>query len=139
MSKTKLSSQLLQEFRELAARWGKIAAERASSAVGPDQMDFQDMEQLAAVFAAGLTQGTLTTLLAQLSQTLPKDQACPECGHLCVVEFKDRDLTLESGQRLPLHEPVCHCPHCRRDFFPPAKFPTTGQPQLQSHGVEDDR
>jgi hypothetical protein len=49
MAKNMLSSQFLQEIRELAARWGKIAAERAtreSSSV--QEMNFRDMKQFAA-------------------------------------------------------------------------------------------
>jgi hypothetical protein len=140
MAKVKLTPQVLQEIRELATRWGKIAAERAARESGTNQpMDFQEMEQFAAVVAAGLTEGSITALLEQQAQTLANELPCPECGTLCPVAHKDRTLTIESGQQLQLHEPVCHCPKCRRDFFPPADFSATGQPRLQPHRLEDDR
>jgi len=130
MPHKKLSSQFLQEIRELAARWGKIAAERAVQEAGSDhQMDFLEMEQLAAVVAAGVTEGSISALLEQQAQTLANELPCLECGTLCPVLYKDRALTIEGGQ-LPLHEPVCHCPKCRRDFFPPADTTPSGQPRL---------
>ncbi len=56
MSSFKASPEFLRGLRELAVRWGKIAAERASDAVGANQRkDFSDMEQIAAVVAAGLS------------------------------------------------------------------------------------
>jgi len=128
MAKVKLTPQFLQEIRELAVRWGKIAAERAAREAGPDQpMDFQDMEQFSAVVARGLIEGSITTLLEQQAQTLANELPCPDCGTRCPVQYQDRTLTIENGQPLPLHEPVCHCPQCRRDFFPPAATSAPGQ------------
>ena len=75
------------------------------------------MEQVAAAAATGLTEGTLDTLLEQHAQTLGTEQPCPDCGRLCAVDFEDRPLAVHGGQ-LTLHEPVSHCPDCRRDFFP---------------------
>ena len=129
MANNKLSSQFLQEARELATRWGTIAAERTAREARPDQpMDFQDMEQFAAVVAAGVTDGTITALLEQQARTLPNELHCLECGTLCPVQYKDRPLTIDTGQILQLHEPVCHCPKCRRDFFPPTDLTASGQP-----------
>jgi hypothetical protein len=117
MSQRKLSTEKLQEIRELAAGWGKIVARRASESGEP--LDLLDMEQLAAAAAAGLTEGTLGTLLEQQAQALAPQQPCPDCGRLCPVGHEDRPLAVKGGQ-LTLHEPACHCPDCRRDFFPPA-------------------
>jgi hypothetical protein len=47
-------------------------------------------------------------------------------------------VTVHGGQ-LTLHEPLCHCPDCRRDFFPPTVPTASGQPQLQPDRVADDR
>jgi len=140
MSSFKTSPEFLRELRELAVRWGKIAAERASDEVGADQqMDFSDMEQLAAVVATGLTEGMITTLLDKEAKTLANDEPCPKCGTRCRVNYHDRPLTLETGQVFPLHEPICHCPTCSRDFFPPPTLSASGRPQLQSPRLEDDR
>ena len=140
LAKVKLTPQFLQEARELATRWGKIAGARAAREAGSDQpMDFADMEQLAAVVAAGLIEGSITTLLEQQAQALGAERPCPTCVLRCLVVFLVRPLTIESGQALPLHEPVCHCPRCRRDFFFFLVVPETGQPQLQPRRPEDGR
>jgi hypothetical protein len=140
MSSFKASPEFLRGLRELAVRWGKIAAERASDEVGANQrMDFSDMEQFAAVVAAGLSEGMMTTLLDKEAKTLANDEPCPKCGTCSRVNYHDRPLTLETGQVLPLHEPICHCPKCHRDFFPPPDIASPGRPQLQPQRLEEDR
>jgi len=133
-----LSPQKLQEIHALAAQWGTIVARRVCGASGTSQeMDFQAMEQVAAAAAAGLTEGTLGILLEQQAQTLGTEQPCPQCGRLCPVHYEDRPLTVQGGH-LSLHEPVGHCPDCRRDFFPPADLPASGQPRLQPQRAAED-
>jgi hypothetical protein len=126
MSQRTLSPQKLQEIHNLAAQWGKIVAGRLGPTSG---LDFQAMEAIAAAAATGLTEGTLGTLWEQHVQRVGTEQRCPACGRLCPVGFADRPLAVQGGQ-LTLHEPVSHCPDCRRDFFPPADLPASGQPQL---------
>jgi hypothetical protein len=88
------------------------------------------MEELAAAAAAGLTEGTLATLLEQRAQSLPPDIPCPVCGHRCPLQRQERSLTLHTGQDLTVPEPFAHCPDCRRDFFPPAHRTASGQSPL---------
>ena len=134
------SAEQLQEIQQLAAGWGKIIARRVFGEAGPGtDVDFMALEQIAAAAARGLTEGTLATLLSQQAQPLRGTQRpCPACGQLCPVGYEQRPLTVQGGQ-LTLDEPVCHCPACRRDFFPPADIPAPGQPQLQPDRVADDR
>jgi hypothetical protein len=140
MASFKTSPEFIHELRELAVRWGKIAAERASDEVGANQrMNFSDMEEFAAIVAAGLTEGMVGTFLNQEAKTLGNDEPCPKCGTRCQVNYEDRPLTLETGQILPLHEPICHCPKCHRDFFPPPDLSASGQPQLQPQRFKEDR
>ena len=139
MAQRNLSAQKLQQIRELAAGWGKIVARRALDETNPDTpMDLLVMEQLAAAAAAGLTEGTISTLLEQQAQELAADQPCPGCGRLCPVGNEDRPLAVKGGQ-VTVHEPVCHCPDCRRDFFPPTDIAASGQPQLQPDAAANDR
>ena len=139
MPRRQLTPQQLRELRDLAARWGKIIARRAFGEAGPGPgVDFQAMEEAAAAAAAGLTEGALGALLGQQTQALGAEQPCPDCGHLCRVDYEDRPLAVKGGQ-IALHEPVCHCPDCRRDFFPPAAGPAPGQPRLQPDRAQDDR
>ena len=120
MAKGKPSQQQLAEIRKFAAQWGKIVARRIGPESGP--LDFAAMEQIAAAAAAGLTEGTLGVLLDQQAQALPAEHPCPDCGRACPVNHQQRPLTVKGGAQIPLSEPVCHCPDCRRDFFPPPGF-----------------
>ena len=130
MSQRDFSAAKLKEIHDLAAGWGKIIARRVFGDAGPDKtVDFQAMEKVAAAAASGLIEGTLGALVEQQAQTLGTEQPCPDCGRLCPVGYEDRPLAVKGGQ-LTLHEPICHCPDCRRDFFPPARLPASGQPRL---------
>ena len=140
MAASPLTPQALQQIRDFAARWGKIIARRAFGDQGPGlDVDLCALEQVAEAAARGLTEGTLATLLEQQAQALPAEQPCPGCGRPCPVGYEDRTLTVQGGQDVPLREPVCHCPDCRRDFFPPPAPTAPGQPRLQPGGPADDR
>jgi Zn finger protein HypA/HybF involved in hydrogenase expression len=120
MAKSKPTDQQLRQIRAFAAQWGKIVARRLDPQSGP--LDFAAMEQIAAA-ADGLTEGTLAVLLEQQAATLAAEHPCPDCGRACPVQHEDRTLIVKGGTQVPLHEPVCHCPDCRRDFFPPTPGP----------------
>lgn len=127
MSTFAFPPEFLRQVQELAVRWGKTAAERANDEIGTQpHIDFMDIEQFAAFVAAGVTEGTIATLLDKQAQTLTREHPCPKCQTSCPVNYHDRPLTLETGQIIQLHEPICHCPQCRRDFFPPADLPASG-------------
>ncbi len=128
MNTSKLTPQELQNIRDLAAQWGKIVARRAFGEAGPGlDADLTTLEQVAAAAARGLTEGTLTTLLEQQAQALPADSPCPDCGQRCPVHQEQRPL-IGQGGTLTYREPVCHCPACRRDFFPSTAGPASGRP-----------
>jgi hypothetical protein len=118
MPRTHLTAAELQELRDLAAQWGKIIARRT----GDDAIDFDlhTLEQIAQAAAAGMVEGTLQCLLQRQADALAQQQACPACGRLCPLTSEDRTVHVQGGIDLAYHEPVCHCPDCRRDFFPPA-------------------
>jgi hypothetical protein len=61
----------------------------------------------------------LAAALQQQSQALGEQQPCPTCGAPCPVRRQPRELATP-GATVAHSEPVCHCPACRRDFFPPA-------------------
>jgi hypothetical protein len=88
-------------------------------------LDLQAMEQIAQAATAGLTQGTFDALLQTQTQSLAPEQPCPDCCRLCAVAIKDRPLFVKGG-KITFHEPVCHCPACRRDFFPPENLSAFG-------------
>jgi hypothetical protein len=140
MSRTPLKPEDLRDIRELAVAWGKIVARRAFGPEGPGRdVDFTALEALAQEAASGLTEGTLVVLLEQQAQALGAEQPCPACGRSCPVTREPRVLRLKGGQAIQQSEPVCHCPTCRRDFFPPAARVASGRPRLQPRPVPSDR
>jgi hypothetical protein len=125
MARRTFTAEQLQEFQHFAAQWGKIIARRAFGDDGPGlDVDLDAMEQLAHAAATGLTEGTLQTLLEQQARALGEQQPCPECERPCAVRREQRPLHV-GGTRLQQSEPVCHCPACRRDFFPPTTDPAS--------------
>src|SRR5947209_20359719 len=119
MAKENLTPQQLQEIREFAREWGKIVSRRVFGEGGPDAtVDFHTMEQMAAAAAAGVTEGTLSHLLEQQAATLDTQHPCPKCGTLCPVGTAERPVVVPHA-KFTYTEPVCHCPSCRKDFFPP--------------------
>jgi hypothetical protein len=125
MPKRKLSSEQLAAVKELAKQWGKIVARRAYGQDGPPlDADFDEMEHIAAAATAGLVEGTLEHLTQQQAQRLPDELPCPACHTSCPVKTRPRKVVAR-GAAITLHEPVAHCPNCRRDFFPPTDQPQT--------------
>jgi len=130
MATAALTPQELQNLRDFAAQWGKIIARRAFGDAGPPlDADLFALEQAAQAAAQGLLQGTLSTLLEQQAQALPEQQPCPQCQQLCPVQHELRPLDLLGGS-VSYNEPVCHCPACRRAFFPSAAYLAPDRPPL---------
>ena len=119
MSTPRFTAEELDQLRVLAAQWGKIVSRRAFGDEGPGlDVDFRTFEQIAAVAAQGLTEGTLQLLLRQQADKLPHDQPCPARGELCPTQPHSRTLTAQ-GADIQQTERIAHCPDCRRDFVPP--------------------
>jgi hypothetical protein len=130
MARRPLTPQELDELRHLAGQWGKIVARRAFGESGPGlDVDFDAMEQIAQAAATGLTEATLQTLLDQQAAGLGAIQPCPDCGRPCAVHRRQRPLRAKGAELHP-DEPTCHCPDCRRDFFPPAADPAAGRARV---------
>ena len=120
MPTRKLTPEQLAAIADLAKQWGKIVAKNAYGADGPGpEVDFDQMEQIAAAATAGWAAGTLEHLAEQQAQHLPDEMPCPACRKVCPVERRPRRVVAR-GATITLQEPVAHCPTCRRDFFPPA-------------------
>ena len=119
MPQIRRTPEQLQELQDFAAQWGKIIARRAFGDEGPSlEVDLDAMEQVAQAAAKGIIEGTLQAALEQQALKLTDQQPCPECQSLCPVKRKPRTVTVQ-GAKILQSEPVCHCPVCRRDFFPP--------------------
>ena len=134
MATRKLSPEELQAVTRLAKQWGKIVVKQAFGEQGPGlEVDFAQMEEVASAAARGLTEGALESATAQQGQLLGAKQPCPQCGKLCMVGSEERSLRAKGGV-VPLCEPKCYCPACRRAFFPSASGAEAGRAWLQSDG-----
>ena len=130
MARRPFTPQELLELRQLAAQWGKIVARRAFGDDGPGlDVDFNTMAQIAQAAAAGLTEGTLQTLLESQTAALGEEQPGPDGGRLCAIGRQERPLQAR-GAEPQQSEPIGHCPDCRRDFFPPAADPASGRARV---------
>jgi len=115
-------------IRQFAENWGSIVGRRAFGEDGPDlELDFDSMEQAAVTAAQALTKGTIEYLLQQQRRKLGDSQPCPGCERACSVQTEARDIVVR-GATIRYDEPKCHCPACRRDFFPSAAPSEIGRP-----------
>ena len=102
----------------MAEGWGKVVARRVHEEVGPDlDLDADDIEQMAATAARAVARGTIVDLLERKAALLGPEQPCPTCRRLCAVRREPRTIAFWGGE-VAYAEPRCHCPACRRDFFP---------------------
>lgn len=125
MAKRELTPEQLGAITDLAKQWGKIVARNAYGEGGPGlDVDFDQMEQIAAAATAGLVAGTLEQLTQRQAERLPDEVPCPTCQKPCPLKTRPREVVAR-GATVTLQEPVAHCPACRRDFFPPTTPPQT--------------
>ena len=104
--------------RHMAEGWGKIVARRVHEEVGPDlDLDADDIEPMAATAACAVAKGAIEELLEKKASLLGAEQPCPSCKRLCPVHREQRTMHFWGGE-VTYAEPKCHCPACRRDFFP---------------------
>jgi hypothetical protein len=113
----------------VAQGWGKVVARRVEEQVGPElELDADDIEQCARNAACAVARGTIEELLEKKAAALGPEQPCPACQRLCPVEREPRTIQFW-GVAVEYREPKCHCPACRRDFFPstPSAAPDTAR------------
>ncbi len=104
----------------MAENWGRIVARRVHEEVGPDlDLDADQIEQMAATAACAVAKGAIEELLEKKAALLGDEQPCPTCNRLCPVKRQPREIQFWGGE-VAYSEPKCHCPACRRDFFPSA-------------------
>jgi hypothetical protein len=132
MAFVKNQSKDPDELRDLVYGWGKVVTRRAFGEAGPGlDLDFDTIESLAVDAAQSLIRGTIEEALRCQFQLLGDDQPCPQCTRRCPVEKSPRTLAVRGGT-IDYEEPKCHCPACRRDFFPSASQFATRYPRLLS-------
>jgi len=114
----------------VAEGWGKVVARRVEEEIGPTlDLDADDIEQIARGAACAVAKGAIEELLEKKAVVLGPEQPCPECQRLCPVRREPRTVHFW-GAAVEYREPKCHCPACRRDFFPSTSGGAAHAPQL---------
>jgi hypothetical protein len=117
---TKAQPEDLAHLRDLAYGWGKVVSRRAYGEEGPGlDIDFDSIESLAVEIGQAVIRGTIEEALTTQLKLLGDHQPCPACARDCPVTTASRTLQVRGGT-IRYNEPICHCPACRRDFFPAA-------------------
>jgi hypothetical protein len=115
-------------IESMAEGWGKVVVRRVHEEVGPDlDLDADGIEQAAIMAARAVARGTIADLLRRKTSLLGAEQPCPTCQRLCPVEAQPRTIEFWGGP-VAYPEPRCHCPACRRDFFPSPSDPAANAP-----------
>lgn len=95
----------------------KFSVDLDDQRVTGENATFASIEAAARQLGRAVTRHVTQDLALRQTQLLAEPQPCATCGKLCAVGIDDRQLTTGDGP-IELHEAVCHCPACRRDFFP---------------------
>jgi hypothetical protein len=117
---TKTQPEDRSDLRDLAYGWGKVVSRRAYGEEGPGlDIDFDSIESLAVEIGQAVIKGAIEQTLKTQLKLLGDHQPCPTCTRDCPVDTAPRSIQVRGGT-IQYKEPVCHCPACRRDFFPSA-------------------
>jgi hypothetical protein len=115
---TKAQPDESSELRNMAYGWGKIVSRRAYGEEGPGlDIDFESIETMAVDIGQAVVRGAIEEALKTQLKLLGDHQPCPACARHCPVVTTTRTIQIRGGT-ITYDEPVCHCPACRRDFFP---------------------
>ena len=115
---TKAQLEDSSDLRDMAYGWGKIVSRRAYGEEGPGlDIDFESIETMAVDIGQAVVRGAIEEALKTQLKLLGDHQPCPACSQDCPVITTTRTIQVRGGT-IKYDEPVCHCPACRRDFFP---------------------
>jgi hypothetical protein len=114
MAKVKITGEEWQVFLGVADRLGIDMR-----GLPKEGVRFTALEAAGHQLGRAVAQATTERLALTRAQRITGPQPCPTCGRLCPLLDRRRPLETVDGP-IELCEPVCHCPACRRDFFPSA-------------------
>lgn len=84
-----------------------------------EDVRFTELEAAGHRLGRAVAQAATERLALRQAERITGPQPCPTCGRPCPLVHRQRPLETVDGP-IELREPVCHCPACRRDFFPSA-------------------
>ena len=113
-----LSPEKQKQFDQLVA----LLAQQGFGDDGPPlETTFAEIEKFGHRAGRMLARAIDAQLTEQHAAYFTEEQPCPTCNEKCPPKESPHDLPLQTGDgEVTLHEPACHCPTCRRDFFPGA-------------------
>jgi hypothetical protein len=114
MAQAKLNQQEWETFLGLADR----LEIDVRGLLGRD-VCFHVLEAAGHALGRAVAQATTERLTFARAERLSGPQPCPTCDRQCPLLHRERTLETVDGP-IGLHEAVCHCSACRRDFFPSA-------------------
>lgn len=112
-----------EELGRSAEQMGEVLCKLAFGERGPDlATSLVDLEQLLGPMLERMAAGFLQASVAQQSERLPVELACPTCGVGCLAlsKARERTMTTEHGD-FSWSEPAYYCDRCQRSFFPAAQ------------------
>jgi hypothetical protein len=124
MAGTRITEQEWEVFLKVAERLGLDA-----SAPPREGVRFTELEAAGHRLGRAVAQATTERLALMQAEGMTGPQPCPTCGRTCPLVHRQRPLETIDGP-IELREPVCHCPACRRDFFPAASGLGAGSTEL---------
>lgn len=115
---TKAQPDESSKRRDMAYGWATIASRRAYGDEGPGlDIDFDSIETMAVDVGQAVVRGAIEEALKTQWKLLGDRQPCPQCVGDSPLVTLPRSSQVRGGT-ISYHEPVCHCPACRRDVFP---------------------
>jgi hypothetical protein len=105
-------NQLLQEAARVA-----VALDRVNGTV-VGVPHYSVIEARAHELGRQLSRTAQASHMGEMAAHATRPVKCPGCGTRCEVIPRPRRLSSIDGP-LAFEEPTCHCPRCRRGFFPP--------------------
>ena len=113
-----LNDEVQKKFDECVAA---LTALRYGPQGPPKDTTFAEIEQFGHEVGRMLGRAVDQQLTRQHAEQFQQAATCPTCQTVCELKPApvERQIQTSDGP-VPLHEPVCRCSVCHRDFFPSA-------------------
>lgn len=110
---------LEEKLAEILRQAAEVGAQIQALEQGPGTPHYDQIESHAHSVGQQLSQMMQQTRTADVTAEHPPEIDCPDCGKICRVTTKTRQVLSEDGP-VNLTETAARCSRCRRDFFPSA-------------------
>jgi hypothetical protein len=112
-----LTPEMKAKFDELVA----MLARRGFGERPPRDTTFAQIEKFGHQAGRMVARAVDAHLADQHAEHFVDEEPCPTCDEKTPSKESPHALSLQTQDgEVTLHEPTCHCPRCRRDFFPSA-------------------